>query len=395
MIPAKKGLSFSDDYFPNIEMVVESQKSNYSISPSHHHHAVALTPIGNSSSYSSSAGGHFGAHFGSDPLVPYSTGTTPPMNSLQLRPEDWPNGPNSLSASPETHHHHNAFRRSTSSNLARFAPANASPPFRKRQSPADGIPPLFATSAVTWGAITTFGSGSKAPSDTATESTADPLEPITITMHHRNQFDDEESIGVRVPLLSPRRSAFYKAYRENYADLLYTWQLQIQRLEVLKFNTTEPESGSPILGPVSSARVQAGTTNGLEIAGHCSKCGSYLDVTTGAKGECNGCKRRQATMTCVVCEVVIKGLYGPCLKCGHVAHSHCHREWFHGDEGEGGRVDRRSCPTGCGCICLGNDDIYLFGSGELTGGRRNVPTVEEPLMSADQWAVAYEGEYLW
>ena len=174
-------------------------------------------------------------------------------------------------------------------------------------------------------------------------------------MHHLNQFDDEEAVCVPVPLLSRRRNAFYKAYRENYANLLYDWQLPIQRLEVLKFNTTEPESGSPILGPVASlAQMRVESTNGLEIAGHCSKCGSFLDVTSGAKGECNACKRRQATMTCVVCEVIIKGLYGPCLKCGHVAHAECHREWFQGLDGGEGLVDARSCPTGCGCYCLGD-----------------------------------------
>jgi WD repeat-containing protein 59 len=47
-------------------------------------------------------------------------------------------------------------------------------------------------------------------------------------------------------------------------------------------------------------------------------------------------------MTCCVCDVIIKGLYGPCLRCGHVSHADCHEEWFKNAE---------ECPTGCGCNC--------------------------------------------
>jgi hypothetical protein len=49
-------------------------------------------------------------------------------------------------------------------------------------------------------------------------------------------------------------------------------------------------------------------------------------------------------MTCCVCDVIIKGLYGPCLQCGHVAHADCQEAWF-------SQEDVVECPTGCGCNC--------------------------------------------
>ncbi|KAI5778688.1 hypothetical protein EDC01DRAFT_673029 [Geopyxis carbonaria] len=348
---SSKPPAFSRDYYPNIEMIVQPQQSNYSISPSHH--SASMTPINTHGSYSSS----IGAHFGSDPLLPYSTGTTPPTSHLRLGPEDYSGyGPYSLSSSPEQHRGVVHFRRSNSAISANaLGAANASPQSRRRPSPADSMLNAFTTpGGVTWGAITTFGSGSKGGGgSTITEDTTDdndPLEPIVIMMCNREAFDDEGAISI--PLLNQDRLQMYKAYRENYANLLYVWDLPLRRLEVLKFNSADAEPASPVLSEFTRrTRTRGNKWDGLEIAGHCSKCGSVLDVTSGAKGECKACKRRQVTMTCVICEVIIKGLYGPCLKCGHVAHAECHREWF--EEGT------ESCPTGCGCVCLYGEDDRL------------------------------------
>jgi hypothetical protein len=208
---------------------------------------------------------------------------------------------------------------------------------------------------VTWGAITTFGSGGKdtVPASTTTEtsSLSETVVPIYITMTNPNLFDDEAVVSV--PLLSPHKYAFYRGYRENYANLLFNWDLQIQRLEILHFNPLLPSEtpDSTTLLPGFNRRTdqdeEESCEGGLEVAGLCSKCGSVLDVTQGAKGECKGCKRRQTSMKCVVCERVVKGLYAMCLKCGHVAHGECHRGWFGGgEEGE------ETCPSGCGCVCL-------------------------------------------
>lgn len=218
-------------------------------------------------------------------------------------------------------------------------------------SPAESMlaPFATATSGVTWGAITTFGSGSKEDVNSdLTETSSGFGEPssIRITMMNQDKFDDEGN--VYVPFLDPKKVRLYKSYRENYADLLYNWGLQIPRLEVLKYNGLKNAILDALEDePVGFPRKRTGVEkswDGLEIGGHCSKCGAVLDVTKGARGECKSCKRRQVTMTCCVCDVIIKGLYVPCLQCGHVGHADCHEAWF----AEDGVTE---CPTGCGCSC--------------------------------------------
>ncbi|KAI5846190.1 hypothetical protein BZA05DRAFT_377720 [Tricharina praecox] len=361
-------VNVSRDYYASIEMMLQSQQQSVAFSVSPSHHSANLTPMGTAGSYSSSVGSRM--HFGSDPLIPYSTGTTPPTAGFRLGTEDW-SGPISLSASPEQSHNH-MFRRNRA-----FGPGNASPPSRRqpRPSPAESVLGPFANSAVTWGVTTTFGSGSKAASDTVTDSdSGDPMDPITITMFNGPLIDD-------APLLSPKRRTFYRAYREAYADLLFAWGHTISRLEMLKFSALEPPPASPILLPVRKAAPM-----GLEIAGFCSKCGGVLDVTSGARGECKVCKRRQVTMNCVVCEVIIKGLYGACLKCGHVAHATCWRGWF---DGVGTNSLDRGCPTGCGCVCLFEEEGDLLGPEVIL----EPPVVGTPGVERD-WD-AFEGEDLW
>lgn len=74
-------------------------------------------------------------------------------------------------------------------------------------------------------------------------------------------------------------------------------------------------------------------------------------------------KPLQSALICVICQVAIRGRYGACLVCGHVAHAKCHRGWFCPDvsdvsdsdssqgESNAGRGERE-CPAGCGCRCM-------------------------------------------
>lgn len=237
-------------------------------------------------------------------------------------------------------------------------------------SPAESLlgPFTTATSGVTWGAITTIGSVSKEDDNSdLTETTSDFADqsPIRITMMNLDKFDDEGNVNV--PFLDPKKTRLYKSYRENYADLLYNWGLQIQRLEVLKYNGLKNAALEALEDePVGFGRKPTGgekTWDGLEIGGHCCKCGAVLDGTKGARGECRACKRRQVTMTCCVCDVIIKGLYVPCLQCGHVGHADCHEAWF----AEDGVVE---CPTGCGCACA----TFVEGGFRFT----NMPVLKAP-----------------
>ncbi|RPB01839.1 hypothetical protein L873DRAFT_1827113 [Choiromyces venosus 120613-1] len=341
-----KVTAYTLEYFSTLELARQTQ-SMMSVSPQHH--SASMTPMTHGSFGSSNGGG-----FNSDPSMPYSTGTTPPLRNYGLDVDGFSSFP-SLSSSPEQTHH---YRKSTAGMAANFSaglvrafgPGTGSPPTRKRPSPAESLMGNFtnATSGVTWGPITTFGSGSKGPpSEDLTETNSDHEHPSSarITMMNLDKFDDEGNVNI--PFLDPKKTKLYRSYRENYADILYVWCLQIQRLEVLQFNGLKCNQVDEEGELVGFGRKRGNTDgwDGLEIAGHCSKCGAVLDVTKGARGECKACKRRQVTMTCCICDVIIKGLYGPCLQCGHVAHADCHEAWF----SQEGIVE---CPTGCGCNCM-------------------------------------------
>lgn len=406
-------------------------------------------------------------------LPPYSAGTTPPTGHGRL----FDYGLHSLSSSPELFHQRSNSGRSGSGISSHFPlshslnPSNTSPAggllSRRRASPADSIfNPL--TTAVTWGAVTTFGSGAKnlSRSATITDSESDtdsvddinldpPVDEVRITLLNQSLFDTEANIATR--LLDPEKVEFYRAWRETYANLLYEWCLPLKRLEILKFNAScyldHPGSqlagsspdhnrsgsrsgiSSPDLSDFSQhgrRRMQqsSGGTNkpiatapqkwdGLEMAGCCNRCGAVLDVTSGAKGECKACKRRQVTMVCVICNTIIRGLFAPCLRCGHVCHADCHKGWFGASGGEGKKGaegdqedeeeeesgDEEVCPSGCGCNCVwgSEEEVQEVGRG-LEGRGIGVPVREAPGVAGkaglrvgrydggvmDPW-----GDYLW
>ncbi|KAF8453024.1 hypothetical protein BGX38DRAFT_1141833 [Terfezia claveryi] len=446
-----EGPAYSYDYYPTYDAAKDEFPSLY-VSPQTHSAAATpgiLTAHGSFSSYN----GFLGSI---DPFSgAYSTGNTPPVSLgfLARRSMDEVSH-HSLSSSPEFTHHPNHSRKSTSAvNFAAgFARAfnttssNSSPPTRRRPSPAESILNIATgTGVITWGQNTIIGSGSRGGygadgggrggSSILTETEEDEYDgsmDIKIEILNSGLFDDE-CVASKPPLLNPKKAKFYRAYREEYANLLYAWGLQVRRLEVLKFNGVkgvvdeegeklELCSGNPG-GNFVKKNMKKGDSRwpGLEIVGTCPKCQSagtivhtpllstvntisrtastsatrnlqpmtkpgyshhphtptVLSAQTSptpgpilpaaytparnAKSECAQCegKLKPPALICIICQVSIKGLYGACLMCGHVAHSNCHRDWFcpdsnNDDEHNGDEeLCEKECPAGCGCHCMG------------------------------------------
>jgi WD40 repeat protein len=252
-----KSPAFSLDYYPSKESAISLYRPMLSVTKSGAFYETKATPRTTHGSAGSSNG-----LWGSDPVSTYSMGITPPR-PLATRSADR-SDPSSLSASPEMHF----LRRSTSISTAN---ANAfssslprafssvlgtSPDTKRRLSPVENVFSSFAAGAVTWGTnkiykdktlssthetieIESFDDLEETYSDEDSRSTDGGREPaIEFTLHNQDQFDDEGC--VTLPLLDPRQTARYNAYRSNYADLLFMWGLQLQRLEVLKFNGLKP-----------------------------------------------------------------------------------------------------------------------------------------------------------
>ncbi|KAI9809114.1 MAG: hypothetical protein M1825_002403 [Sarcosagium campestre] len=362
-----KSPAFSLDYFPSAQVAWSLYQPTFSIPATP---KMSMTPLGTFGSAGSSNG-----QWGSDPITPYSTGTTPPLRYKLSRwsGEQADGHSRSFSTSPE----HHQGRRSNASLTSTFAAslsrgfsnvASSSPPAamaKRRPSPVDSALGNMTTGGVTWGANTVFGAAAApkgygyGPSTSVVVTESDTEEDeavgtaaagVRVTMKNQNMFDTEGHASV--PLLDTRRSYLYKGYRESYADMLGVWGLWISRLEILKFNGLRsyfPDvhpGGSFISLGKKQAEATASARTGLDVAGHCRSCGTRLrgKPMSGTRGRCEKCARTQEKMACSICREVLQGSYMPCLQCGHVLHPHCHGEWFEVD-------GQRECPTGCGCLC--------------------------------------------
>lgn len=98
----------------------------------------------------------------------------------------------------------------------------------------------------------------------------------------------------------------YLCYREQYADMLYDWDLPLSRIEILKFNYQTPTAAFDI------------HKNDFTWNRNCSK-------------DCNYCGLKVERRLFV------------CIKCEHILHAQCAEEWW---------KESQECPTGCGCRCL-------------------------------------------
>jgi WD40 repeat protein len=279
-------------------------------------------------SHSSSNGPWGSDTIASDPITPYSTGNTPPVltRASTMRNVHTTNH-TPYSTSPEQSH--STIKRASTANFASavaalsrpFANAmSASPPVRSR---TDDLSTSAPTSGVTWGTTTFYGSDSQdrstlAParmkhhkgasfteidrvnvddlydSDVEEEkfpdsgaftrdgsseqrpsvSKADGEDGnsggrIRVTLKNQDQFDDESCLSR--PLLDMSKDWLYRAWREQYAEMLSGWELVSTRAEVLKFNglvsyfPTEGSRSGPRAGSLHLT-LKNGEANGDEDA---------------------------------------------------------------------------------------------------------------------------------
>lgn len=355
--------------------------------------------------------------------TPYSTGTTSPVTVHSSRPDR--RTPNlSISASPDNH----ALARTGSglgtalaSSLSRsftFGPSSASSPptnaSKKKPSP-NGSLNIPATG---WSASGIFSKAVSALPEYLTTSTAMTSQThsdtdsnkkshakrsmkVKVTFKNRASFDPDEVVNS--PFIDRKRESLYRSYRIAYANLLFVWELPIQRSEVLKiggimdlFADVQPsrrnrQVSHPALPLLASKRRETlvpGTLppeEYLDFRRHCSECGNALhnsvflpsvtsksttSGTTSSKSavKCPRCEAAQPSspqIPCVICGEIVDGMFTPCLECGHVSCFECHRQWFSLEASKdmsdhpGDAVNEIVCPSGCGCICTEHDPISI------------------------------------
>ena len=392
-----KSPAFSLDYFASSDIAWSLYQPSVSIPSTPR---TPYSPSGTFGSAESSSG-----QWSGDAVAPYSTGTTPPLQykTSRLGAEQLDDNTESLSTSPNLR----PGRRSTSSLTSAFA-ASLSRPFATNvgSSPPTGfgtgkkrLNAVEGSGGVTWGTNTVFGpTGKDTPVIYAaaySDSESDEEMPlpmrqmnVKVILKNQNLFDDEGCASV--PLLDPKQSARYKAYRDDYANLLANWSLETTRLELLKFNGMRNYFSESIPGEslisLGKRRLESASSlawNGLDIGGHCARCGDQVPQkpTQARRVQCQSCRRGQFHVACTLCKEIVRGTYAPCLTCGHVMHSSCQREWF--------QDDASACPTGCGCQCPvvaeETPPIMLDEGVRSVGDESRLPTVAESPDGPNEW----------
>lgn len=284
--------AFSLDYFASADAAWSLFKPDISVpsTPAHSRYATPMHEFGwhrlskNLDTYGShgSSNGPWGSDtLPSEPVTPYSTGNTPPTLSRAPTFRSVTTSHTPFSTSPEQSQ--TAIKKLPSTGFSNALATlgrtlvSSSPPVKPR---TDDLSTSAPTSGVTWGTTTFYSGGSTerdlAPSrskhgkrasfgqadqltidyisdtdseydtlgfDGASEYTA-PLTSgtgdehdganIKVTLKNQDKFDDEACVSA--PLLDMSKEWLYRAWREQYADMLGCWGLVSKRAEVIKFN---------------------------------------------------------------------------------------------------------------------------------------------------------------
>ncbi|MCJ1397272.1 hypothetical protein MMC11_000464 [Xylographa trunciseda] len=327
----------------------------------------------------------FGAS-GSDPVTPFSTGKTPPLNSMPARTNSnrFDLAHQVFSTSPEQlRNPHRSNSNLASSFAASFqrpfhltGSASSSPPnsqLRKRDSPGGsyaGAP----QQGVSWAAASIFGrSWSATEEPVSANTTFDSPEighrlgkkdkSMKINLKNQDLFDDEGYSSA--PLLDQTHELQYQGYKDMYADMLFLWNLPMTRIDVLQCNSmisvrkdsTETASLHKDIASISIGKKTRLTTAdvdselGLLLKRTCLECNSTTPLSGSiSRSKCQSCLTKAWSLCCALCDELIRGRAIPCLACGHLFHAACFSLMVASSDDS--RATERMCISGCDCHCM-------------------------------------------
>ena len=287
-------------------------------------------------------------------------------------------GSSRMSTSPEQLRHEprlnsnlaSAFAASLSRPFSFNSSASSSPPsnYRKRLSPAGSY--LGSHSGVGWGTTSLFSRASTRAnaakhghsiSVSDVEDEEGPNRALVFTTKLKNQQQFPEDGYADVPLLDSTKEWLYRAYREAYANILFSWNMPIAVCEVLKYNKAASPGrdgsveGSLAIGKTTTDGNSLKPSQSLTMKNICQAC-DIAFVGSGSEKECPKCSARRMPLVCFLCNSIIRGLASPCLSCGHTLHSACRvllstQQLSRASSADFVEEEEETCPSGCGCHC--------------------------------------------
>lgn len=272
-----------------------------------------------------------------------------------------------------------AFAASLSQTFSLNASAPSSPPthLRNRLSPAGsyiGAQPavdgfggtnFLGKSAVTAGDSRTIYT--LPVSDTEDEASA-PQKPVFETKY-KNQDKFELDSYAGIPLFAISDDWKRDAYRAAYAEMLFAWELPIQRCEVLKYNSSQSFAVNNPRDHNSDTAFRKSTPNGshafdgIDFIDNCPTCANPINANQPI-GSCSNCSIRPSSLLCLLCTTIIRGLASPCLSCGHALHPACRAllqsQPLSFDDPACDDDQTYHCISGCGCLCDSHTSIEIL-----------------------------------
>ena len=364
-------------YYPSQEVALSLLQPAYSTSGTAKIARLSMDPTSVASSFGASS---------SDPVTPLLTGRTPPLSYIPLRTTSNRSELTYqvLSTSPEQLRN----PRRSNSNLATAyatsfqrpfniaASATSSPPnaqLKKRDIPAGSYTGGPQQSAI-WTAASILG---RSWSATEEPISANTTFDFPETSHKLDKKDKSMKLNLRnqdlfdmegyscAPLLGRTLEKDYQSYKDSYADMLFIWTLPMTRTEILQHNgqsssrkdSSETRSLHKDVPLVSIGKKTHQIAEGMDnkssllLTRACPECSDTSPLSTaGFKFTCSPCHSKTASLSCALCDELIRGRATPCLGCGHILHTACMSLLV--ARSDDTRAVDGMCISGCDCYCM-------------------------------------------
>lgn len=145
-----------------------------------------------------------------------------------------------------------------------------------------------------------------------------------------------------------------RSYRNRYAELLYSWNLPKERIQVLKFNHVSNSMEMPLSHEYESHKCHYAIRNKKFYTSEQEFLVPISPVDTSMLNSWNTVKRSQV-QSCAFCNQTTSRRILFCLDCEHILHFDCAKSWWEDIDGAGAED---GCPTGCGCDCASSKSYF-------------------------------------
>lgn len=175
---------------------------------------------------------------------------------------------------------------------------------------------------------------------------------VLITISNAEELDLRAG-SLTSNLLSCVDESILRYYRENYAELLYSWGLPYERIQVLKFNHNNSSQNALTATGYSDFSCQYAIRNKKFHDMKLELLCPISPMKLATPNAWNTVKRSQIQY-CSLCNQLASKRVMFCLDCEHILHFECAASWW-------GEMDAtsagESCPTGCGCNCESSKSV--------------------------------------